>query len=967
MIEAPPAVLVLGTIIGMTYGILAVGLVLIYRSSKIINFAHGQIGAFGAAVLGLAVTKWDVPYWVMFPVAVALSGSIAALIEVGIIRRLRDAPKLMSMVATLGASEVLLLLAVLINGEAAAGSFFPQPPLPSFSVGALNVTPAYFGMLFLAPVLVGGLAAFFRLSRFGLATRASAANPEAARIDGVSVRRMSMLSWVIAGSVSAFTALLVLPTKGFVTGEALGSGLLLRALVAAVIARMVSLPVALAAGIGVGLVEQVLLFNYPEGGLVEAVLFGVILVALLLQKKVGSRSEDKGNWVAVQPWPPLSDALRAVPSIRFLGWGIGAVSLAAALVLPLLITNRASFVMVTIYGYALVGLSVAVVTGLSGQLTLGQFALAGVGSVVSFVVSRDTGNFFLAAVVAGLAAALVSVLIGLPALRIRGLMLAVITLSFALAAQSWLFSQSWVLGEGEDPGRPIIGTFAFDTAQRYYYYALLFLVIGFLIARNIRAGGLGRRMLSVRDNEDGARAFGVSAVRTKLQAFALAGFLAGLGGSVYGHGLSLISSQAFPVRASIDLVAMTVIGGVGVLAGPLIGAFYILGVKEFIPLNNAGFAATAAGWLVLVLFYPGGLAQALAPTRGKVIGWLGRRGGVIDADATVESEPAGTAAEDSARPTRSSAIVRTIGRDVIADGVLLEVAGITKRFGGLTAVSDVSFTLRAGETLGLIGPNGAGKTTLFEILSGFTRPDEGAVRFGGRDVTALSPDRRSRLGLIRSFQDAALFPTLTVLDTVKLSLEGADPTRFAPAMVGVRTAENRKDRRARELVSLMGLDFYRDKQVVELSTGTRRITELACVVALEPTLLLLDEPGSGVAQRETEALGALLERLKSELKTTLIVIEHDIPFIMSIANRVIAMESGSILADGTPAQVRADARVIESYLGGDARSIERSGTVTTRSPATDRCTALTRSGSSCSRRAISAGLCAQHATALVRS
>jgi ABC-type branched-subunit amino acid transport system ATPase component len=256
--------------------------------------------------------------------------------------------------------------------------------------------------------------------------------------------------------------------------------------------------------------------------------------------------------------------------------------------------------------------------------------------------------------------------------------------------------------------------------------------------------------------------------------------------------------------------------------------------------------------------------------------------------------------------------------------VLLSAEHLAKRFGGVVAVKDVSLEVHPGETVGLIGPNGAGKTTTFELLGGFTKPDRGRVTFDGRDVTWLGPEHRARLGLIRSFQDAALFPTMTVEGAVMLSMERAAPTSLIPSVLGFQHAERAKRAQAQEFIAYMGLDAYRDKQIQELSTGTRRITEIACLVALRPRLLLLDEPSSGVAQRETEALGLLLADLRKELGLTMLIIEHDIPLIMGLSDRIIAMADGEVIANGTPAEVRVQPRVVEAYLGGGLTAIQRS-------------------------------------------
>jgi ABC-type branched-subunit amino acid transport system ATPase component/ABC-type branched-subunit amino acid transport system permease subunit len=687
---------------------------------------------------------------------------------------------------------------------------------------------------------------------------------------------------------------------------------------------MTNLPVALGAGVGLGVVEGLLFANYPRGSLIEVALFVIILVAMLLQARERARDSEKGSaWSAVAPWRALPEPLVRLRSVRAVPWTVAGAGLAVGLLAPRLFGTNDVITLTAILGLTMVGLSVGMITGLSGQLSLGQFALAGVGAVASFHIASRTGNVPLGIVYGGVAAAAASMVLGLPALRVRGLFLTVTTLSFALVVSSWGLQQRWALTSiGVDPGRPTIAGHVLDTGKSYYLFALAVFVVLFLLVRNVRRSGFGRLLVAIRDNEDNARAFTLPARRIKLQAFLVAGFIAGVGGAAYGHTFSSIQASTFVTKNSIDIVVMTVVGGVSMLWGPLLGAAFVFGVPLFVPLDSAGLAATRLGLLVVILYAPGGLAQAIAPLRWRLMRWLGARAGVTDADLA-DDEPE----EGSLGAFRIASTAPAVAR--LHRGVALEAREITKSFGGLRAIDSVSFEVATGETLGLIGPNGAGKTTMFEVLGGFTAADAGSVWFEGRDVTARTPEERARLGLIRSFQDAALFPTMTVLETVMLAMERTVPTSIVGSMLGVRGPERRREQAARDLIGSMGLWAYRNKQAQELSTGTRRITELACLVALQPKLLLLDEPSSGIAQRESEALCQLLRVLKQQLDLTMVVFELDLPLIMCLADRIVAMDAGRVIAVGPPEIVRTDPAVVEAYLGGKVEAIERSGAITT--------------------------------------
>ena len=424
-------------------------------------------------------------------------------------------------------------------------------------------------------------------------------------------------------------------------------------------------------------------------------------------------------------------------------------------------------------------------------------------------------------------------------------------------------------------------------------------------------------IIGVRENENAAAALTVSPAKVKLTAYALAGFVAGLGGAILGGLVVSIgySERFFRVEDSLAVVSMAVIGGLTSLAGAVIGALWVVGLPSFWPKNDVVPLFTSSiGLLIILLYIPGGFTQIGYWSRDELMRWMEQRMPPAPAKASVGS------------PTSLARAAPTGPPQTNEDGSVLRTVDLSVSYGGLHAVNSVNFRALPGEVVGLIGANGAGKSTLLNAIGGFA-PTHGKVELLGRDVSDLEVYRRASLGLGRTFQAATLFPELTVREVVGLALEARRRTSFwstALFLPASTRLERQRRTEAAELVDFLGLGRYADRFVAELSTGTRRIVELAALLAVVPRVICLDEPTAGVAQREAEAFGPLIQHIQAELDATLVIVEHDLPLILAISDRVYCMEAGEVIAEGTPEEVRADPLVIVSYLGTDDRTIVRS-------------------------------------------
>jgi sulfate-transporting ATPase len=752
-------------------------------------------------------------------------------------------------------------------------------------------------LLAIAAVVSAVLWAVYRYTRFGALTSAVAENERAAQLTGHSPDAIAAVNWTVGAALAGLAGVLIAPISGLDVPTLVM--LIIPALATGVVAGFASFPVAFAASLVIG-VLQAEITNYVEAtGWGQAVPFLVVIVVLVV----------RGRGL-----PLRSHVNELLPEIGTGALRPARVAIAVAVVAALVLITPDSWAdafTATLIG-AVICVSLVVVTGYAGQLSLAQYAFAGWGGYVASRLAASYGLPFPLVVVIGVVAAVpVGVLVGLPALRTRGIQLAIVTFGLAYSFQTILFQSVPLTGglEGTVVDPASLFGWAVDPIthpKRYALVCLVALLVAALVAGNVRRGRAGRRLVAVRGNERAAAALGIGVYGAKLFSFALSSGIAGLAGVLLAFQSSYVDFSQFSVVNSISVVINTVIGGVGFLVGGVLaGASAGGGVTAKI-VSEIVSGSDIDQWVSLVLgvlliptlvSFPNGLAA-------RLVAW--RR-----------PEPAG-AVERAPAEIPPATPHRVPPR-------VLEVRDVAVRFGGVRALGGVSLDVRPGEVVGLMGPNGAGKTTFIDAVTGFTRLHAGTISLDGDRIDGLGARRRARLGIGRTFQSLELFDQLSVLENLRTAADPRDPLAYLTDLVAPR--HTRLSPAARSAIEMFELGDDLDRVPAELPYGRRRQVAIARAIAAEPAVLLLDEPAAGLDETETRELSDLLRRLVDEWGIGVLLVEHDVPMLNRVCDRLVVLDFGEVIATGTPAGIRSDPRVVAAYLGTEDAVPEEVGDV----------------------------------------
>jgi len=902
--------LLLGLGNGAVYAALAMALVVTYRGSGVLNFATGALALFGAytyAFLRLGELLIPIPglpksidlggpmgFWPALAITLVIQALLGILLYVVVFRPLRHARPVAKAVASLG---VLAVITALLAMKVGASQIIVERIFPAdiYTLGDVRVVGdrAWFAVTVI--VVTFAIAGAYRYTRFGLATRACSETEMGALVTGLSPDRVALSNWAISAMVAGLAGILIAPLTPLIPGSF--TLLIVPALAAAVLGRFTALVPAVLGGLAIGMLQSEAVYLrgqnewFPQNGVAELIPLVLVLAVLLFRSRPLPRRGDL-----------IEQTLGRAPRARSLLLPI-VVAVPPAIVAIYLLEGSYRSALMTSFIVAIISLSLVVVTGYVGQISLAQMTLAGVAAFLLQPLSDALGvGFPLAPIIAALGATLIGVVVGLPALRIRGLLVGVVTLTLATTIEAIWFRNNDLNGgsEGLNISAPHllgldlgIGRGADYPRAEFGLLCLFVLVVVAVLVALLRASRSGSAMLAVRANERSAAAAGINVVRTKLVGFGIAAFIAGIGGTLLAYKQTNVTWESFSALAGLLVFTTAYLAGItsvsgGIVAGALTaGGIVFVSADRLVDIGDWYGVVTGALVVFTVIKNPEGIV-------GPAHVWLDRRRQRRVAAHPIPAVPI-PAAPAAAAPEPAT------------PAPALSVQALRVHYGGVVAVDDVSFIVPTGAIIGVIGPNGAGKTTLMDAVSGFT-PYTGNVQLAATTLDGLPPHRRARLGLGRTFQGVDLYEDLSVFENVAAGAHDRHAAR------GWRPGRHRDEAALDRVLEQLELAAFRERNVRELSQGHRQLVSIARALAGQPRVLMLDEPAAGLDAKESTWLAGQL-RVVRDSGTTIVLIDHDMSFVLGLCDEVHVLDFGQLIASGPPATISSHARVAEAYLG----------------------------------------------------
>ena len=685
---APLGVMVQGADRGLVIALLAVGMTLIHRSNNIINFAQAEIGFVSATLASLLILEKGWSYYLAVVIGLVAAAVVGLVVEFVFVRRFFRAPRLILTVATIGIAQLMVAGSLGLNvafssnafgggSSSGNGSFFAPPVNLGFSIGLTNFKGDDVLILIVAPIVLVAVGGFLRVSAFGKGVRAAAERADRASLLGIPVKRLESLVWMLS-SVLAFVALMLyIGNTGLPRGYPLGGEVLIMTIAAAVIGRFDDVATVVVAAVGLGVLNASLRYDWPDPAQRDFWLAMVTIVAVLaVRQHRGTRAGVVSSWQATREVRRIPEELRNVPEVRWTRIGLGIALAVFVVTLPVWLSPSRLTVATSIGVYSIVGISLVILTGWAGQVSLGQLALVALGGAATgTVTTRYHWDLSLALLFAAIVGAVALLIVGLPAIRAGGLALGITTLALALGVP-YLLTENlapWFLkdrlprfdGDATKFRPRLFARINLDSDTRYYFFVLAMLALAILVARGLRRSRPGRVLIGLRENDRAARSYGVNPIGPYVTALVASGMLAGLaGGLTVTQAKGFFVVNEFNLFAGLGVFAMIVLGGLASISGAILGATYFIGIGYLVPADAlwARFLATGIGLLVVLVLLPGGLGAAAGDGRDAGLRWVARRRGIrvpsLLADTLVDEPGVPAGAPDIV--TRSESAAETL-------------------------------------------------------------------------------------------------------------------------------------------------------------------------------------------------------------------------------------------------------------------------------------------------------------------